>query len=209
MQILPCLNIDEPLTRIDSTEIGHYVRDALGSIIALINDSGGNETTYVYDAFGNSTVIGEQSANPFQFTGRENDSTVLYHYRYRYYSPEMQRFISEDPIRLKGGINYFSYVQNNPINWIDPEGLAPKATPNFQPPTNPPQLPPQEVPPGWRVRVMPPTAQYPEGYWKLEKPMLNDKWQPIDPSTMKPGSRCETHVLFLVSSHLYHGGKYQ
>jgi len=45
------------------------------------------------------------------------------YYRARYYSPEMQRFISEDPIRLRGGINYFSYVQNSPVNWIDPFGL--------------------------------------------------------------------------------------
>jgi uncharacterized protein RhaS with RHS repeats len=34
------------------------------------------------------------------------------------------RFISEDPIRLRGGdVNYFAYVGNNPINWIDPWGL--------------------------------------------------------------------------------------
>ncbi len=35
----------------------------------------------------------------------------------------MQRFISEDPIRLAGGINYFSYVLNNPTNNKDPRGL--------------------------------------------------------------------------------------
>lgn len=85
-------------------------------------------------------------------------------------------------------------VLNNPVNWVDPDGLAPKPTPNFQPPTNPPQPPPQNVPPDWRVRIMPPTEQYPDGYWSLEKPMKDGSWQPIDPSTMKPGSRCETHV---------------
>jgi hypothetical protein len=35
----------------------------------------------------------------------------------------MQRFISEDPIRLRGGINYFTFVENNPVNRIDPTGL--------------------------------------------------------------------------------------
>ena len=73
---------------------------------------------------------------------------------------------------------------------------GPKSTPNFKPPTNPAQMPPGEIPPGWRIREMPPTAQYPEGYWKLEKPMPNGGWQPIDPSTMKPGGRPETHVPF-------------
>jgi len=68
-------------------------------------------------------MTGETSDNPFQYTARENDGTGLYYYRTRYFSPEMQRFISEDPIRLRGGTNYYSYVNNNPINFIDPYGL--------------------------------------------------------------------------------------
>ncbi|MGE5894357.1 MAG: RHS repeat-associated core domain-containing protein [bacterium] len=55
-------------------------------------------TQYTYDPFGNVTISGEASDNPFQYTGRENDGTGLYYYRARYYSPDMQRFISEDPI---------------------------------------------------------------------------------------------------------------
>jgi len=34
------------------------------------------------------------------------------------------------------------------------------------------------------------------GYWKLEKPMKDGSWQPINPSTMKPGTRPETHIKF-------------
>ncbi len=117
------LNIDDHLTRITGSTIRHYVKDALGSVIALTDDTGATKTTYVYDAFGNATAAGETSDNPFQYTARENDETGLYYYRARYFSPEMQRFISEDPIRLRGGINYYSYVQNNPVNRIDPYGL--------------------------------------------------------------------------------------
>ncbi len=117
------LNIDEPLTRMNSTTTRHYVRNALGSIVALADDMGVAKTTYVYDVFGNVTASGESSDNPFQYTGRENDGTGLYYYRARYFSPEMQRFISEDPIRLRGGINYFTYVQNSPVNRTDPNGL--------------------------------------------------------------------------------------
>jgi hypothetical protein len=43
---------------------------------------------------------------------------------------------------------------------------------------------------------MPATEQYPNGYWKLEKPMQDGSWQPINPSTMKPGNRPQTHVEF-------------
>jgi len=70
----------------------------------------------------------------------------------------------------------------------------PRPSPNFQTPTNPPQLPPQNIPTGWRVRTMPSTEQYPNGYWRLEKPMPQGGWQGIDPSTMKPGTQPQTHV---------------
>ena len=67
--------------------------------------------------------MGEPSDNPFQYTGRENDNTGLYYYRARYYSSYLKRFISEDPIGLMGGVNFYSYVNNSSINWTDPLGL--------------------------------------------------------------------------------------
>jgi RHS repeat-associated protein len=118
-------NIDEPLARIkaDGT-IRHYKSDALGSVIALTDDTGVIRTTYTYDPFGNVPVSGETSDNPFQYTGRENDGTGLYYYRARYYSPELQRFVSEDPIKIEGGINFYEFVGNNPVNFVDPTGNA-------------------------------------------------------------------------------------
>lgn len=118
------LNIDEPLARLTTNTPRFYQTDALGSVIALTDESGTVKTTYSYDPFGNVTVSGETSDNPFQYTGRENDGTWLYYYRARYYSPELQRFISEDPIGFDGGsINLYSYVNNNPVNETDPYGL--------------------------------------------------------------------------------------
>lgn len=63
--------------------------------------------------------------NPFQYAGWENDGTGLYYYRARYYSTELQRFVSEDPIRFKGGINFYRYVGNIPTTFRDPLGLEP------------------------------------------------------------------------------------
>lgn len=59
-------------------------------------------------------------------TGREWDKeTGLYYYRARYYDPMEGRFISKDPIGFDGGdVNLYGYVQNNPINWVDPSGLS-------------------------------------------------------------------------------------
>jgi len=114
------------------------VKDALGSVIALTDDTGMVKTTYTYDPFGKVTITGEASDNPFQYTGRENDSTGLYYYRARYYSPELQRFISEDPIGRAGGdVNYFAYVGNNPVNLTDPLGLfVPPSLPKPPPGNN-------------------------------------------------------------------------
>jgi RHS repeat-associated protein len=97
--------------------------DALGSVMSLTDENGDVKTAYAYEPFGGMTISGEADDNPFQYTGRENDGTGLYYYRARYYSPEMQRFVSEDPIGLEGGINLREYAFNNPINYVDLLGL--------------------------------------------------------------------------------------
>jgi RHS repeat-associated protein len=117
------LNIDEPLAYYRSNgTVRYYVADALGSVTALTDANGIVTTSYKYDEFGKVTITGSDY-NAFQYTGRENDGTGLYYYRARYYSPEMRRFISEDPIRLNSGINFYEYVKNNPMKWKDSTGL--------------------------------------------------------------------------------------
>lgn len=51
-----------------------------------------------------------------------NKSEGLYYFNARWYSAELGRFITEDPI--KDGINWYTYVSNNPLIYIDPTGLA-------------------------------------------------------------------------------------
>lgn len=55
---------------------------------------------------------------------RELDAaTGLYYVRNRWYDPVVGRFVSEDPIRLGGGINLYVYAENRPVNGRDPLGL--------------------------------------------------------------------------------------
>jgi len=100
-----------------------YLIDALGSTVRLTDKTGAKVVDYTYDPYGNTTADAIVD-NPFQYTGRENDGTGLYFYRARYYSPNQQRFISEDPIGLRGGINVYGYVGGNPVSLIDPSGLT-------------------------------------------------------------------------------------
>jgi RHS repeat-associated protein len=49
----------------------------------------------------------------------------LFYNRHRYYDPQMGRYITQDPIGLRGGNNLYSYVGGSPTNWHDPLGLVP------------------------------------------------------------------------------------
>jgi RHS repeat-associated protein len=132
--ILPGLGIDEFLTRTDVVAgiTSSFLTDALGSPIAVTDTSGTVQTEYTYEPFGKTTITGASNTNPYQYTGRENDGTGLYYYRARYYSPQLQRFISEDPIEFEGGdVNLYAYVYNDPFGFVDPFGLDKKQ------PTNP------------------------------------------------------------------------
>ena len=80
---------------------------------------------YIYDAFGLPKAT-TSFKNSYQFTGREWDKeTGLYFYRARYYDPLLGRFIQKDPIGFKGGdMVLYGYTSNNPLNHVDPNGLA-------------------------------------------------------------------------------------
>src|SRR6185312_2421129 len=80
-----------------------------------------------YDSFGNSAGPNLENLDNlrFQYAGREHDSeTGLYYNRARYYDPSVGRFLSEDPIGFQGGTNFYDYVSNNPVAFIDPFGLS-------------------------------------------------------------------------------------
>jgi RHS repeat-associated protein len=116
--------IDEVFTRTDSAGTREFLRDALGSTVALGNSSGTVQTQYTYEPFGKTTASGSTNTNTFEFTGRENDGTGLYYYRARYYHPTLQRFVSEDPSRFASGdANFYLYAGADPINFNDPFGL--------------------------------------------------------------------------------------
>gem|GEM_PF-2678878 len=123
-------NTDDPLIHQSAAGNGYYHADGLGSP-TLLTDASGNLRAYRrFDPWGRA--IGAGGAMPtYGFTGREPDlSTGYTYYRARYYDPVLGRFISRDPIGLEGGINVYTYVENNPTNFTDPSGLYAKSITN-------------------------------------------------------------------------------
>jgi RHS repeat-associated protein len=116
--------VDQPLAEVRASTTSYYQADGLGSVTSLSNSSGALANTYTYDSFGKLTASTGTITNPYRYNGRDFDSeTGLDYYRARYYDPAIGRFISEDPIRFKGGVNFFAYGLNSPMNWKDPSGL--------------------------------------------------------------------------------------
>jgi len=125
-------SIDEPLAELVSGTTSYYQSDALGSITSLTTSAGAAAKTYTYDSFGKLTTSAGSVANPFQYTGREFDTeTGLYYDHARYYDSNSGRFVSEDPIRFDGGINFYVYAENDPVNFEDETGLCPEPSKCF------------------------------------------------------------------------------
>jgi RHS repeat-associated protein len=105
------------------------LHDVIGSTVGLLSTAG--FTTYAYEPFGKPTATGPASSFPYLFAGMEYDfATGLYHTPARYYSPTLQRFLSEDPIQFDGGqVNLFGYVGDDPANLSDPSGNCPVCLP--------------------------------------------------------------------------------
>lgn len=104
-----------------------YLTDAAGEIYGIINEDGVLEGVYRYNAFGeitsviNSSGSGIIQTNSFRYKGYYYDvKTQLFYCNFRYYLPELCRFISPDSIEylepeIINGLNLYCYCMKNPV----------------------------------------------------------------------------------------------
>ena len=132
--------VDEVLTMNRAGQTYYYHPNALFSVEALTDSTGTPVERYAYDAYGLVTVTDglgnpvppnawgtphSAFANPYVFTGRQLDEeTGLLFYRVRYNDSGKGRFLQRDPLQYAGGMNLYEYVMDNPVESVDPSGLA-------------------------------------------------------------------------------------
>jgi len=107
----------------------YYHRDHLGSMRAVTDAAGSLKAGYRYDPYGRRTVLsGSAADSDFGYTGHfSHQASGLALAPYRAYDAGIGRWLSRDPIGEQGGVNLYSYVRNNPVNYIDPDGNNPVA----------------------------------------------------------------------------------
>ena len=102
-----------------------YHCDHRGLPLALISEDDNTAWSAEYDEWGNQ--LNEENPHhlhqPYRMPGQQYDKeSGLYYNRHRYYDPLQGRYITPDPIGLRGGWNMYQYPLN-PIQVIDPMGL--------------------------------------------------------------------------------------
>ncbi|EFN4093030.1 RHS repeat-associated core domain-containing protein [Escherichia coli] len=112
----------------ESQKIWYYHTDLTGTVQEVTAADG----TLVWAGYqagfgenrGNISNSGAYFEQPLRLPGQYFDEETGLHYNlFRYYAPECGRFISQDPIGLRGGLNLYAYAPN-PLKYIDPLGLC-------------------------------------------------------------------------------------
>lgn len=102
-------------------QIYFYHNDHLGSPGFMTDQSRNFVWTGSFEPFGNAVSVSGSITNNLRFSGQYFDKETGLNYNgNRYYDPSIGRYIRPDPIGLFGGLNRYVYVQNDPVNRIDP-----------------------------------------------------------------------------------------
>ena len=103
------------------------ITDLFGNIVELVNPASKQVVeSYEHTAYGQETIVQNAKIhNPWRYRGLRTDPlTKLVQFTFRDYSPEMQHFLTTDPLGYTDGPNLYGYARSNPLSYCDIDGLA-------------------------------------------------------------------------------------
>ncbi|MCQ1992655.1 RHS domain-containing protein, partial [Pseudomonas sp. Eb3] len=119
-----------PLARVDQAEgqaqkLYYFHTDQIGTPLELTGSDGKIVWQATYRSWGAIEDLAvKQVEQNLRFQGQYfDDETGLHYNTYRFYDPEIGRFIAQDPIGLLGSFNFYEYTRN-PVTWTDAWGLC-------------------------------------------------------------------------------------
>ncbi|GLO02511.1 RHS repeat-associated core domain-containing protein [Pseudomonas putida] len=119
-----------PLARVDQVEgegrkVYYFHTDQIGTPLELTDSEGEIVWQATYRSWGAVEQLAvNELEQSLRFQGQYFDSESNLNYNtFRYYDPEIGRFITQDPIGLEGGSNLYQYAPE-PNGWVDPLGLT-------------------------------------------------------------------------------------
>ena len=104
--------------------VEYFHFNAVGHTVATSNVDGTVKSSNLYEAYGNIVLSTGASQNNRLANTKERDFSIgLDNHGFRYYDPEVGCYISPDLMKHAESANWYTYVNNNPVNHIDPLGL--------------------------------------------------------------------------------------
>jgi insecticidal toxin complex protein TccC len=113
---------------IPADQLRYSLDDHLGSSSLELDGNADLISQESYFPFGGTAWTASRSKveadyRTIRYSGKERDASGLYYYGHRYYAPWLQRWISPDPAGTVDGLNLYCMVGNNPVRFVDHEGL--------------------------------------------------------------------------------------
>ncbi|MGJ0483198.1 MAG: toxin TcdB middle/N-terminal domain-containing protein [Methylomicrobium sp.] len=120
------IRIGNPFPDDTTPAVKYHLGDHLGSSHVVIGGDGAWVNREEYTPYG-ETSFGSFARKRYRFTGKERDEeSGLNYHAARYYAAWAARWMSADPIGIKGGANIYAYSSDNPIVFLDYNGYEKK-----------------------------------------------------------------------------------